>query len=207
MHPSLRIGENKGKIKPTEGEVAGYWTSQLPPEIDWKEYQSRGPIDKYKHTVGGQYDWLRKRKDSMIIKNNLATRDDHAAWFFIQHAVPALQADPTQRYLIPKRKDGTYVDEEPASAPPAANAAPVNAPSPVTPFQPPPVTPPAQAPMLAPPPQIPAFSPQVAPSFFAPNGSKPSAPAPAPMNFTTPALIGGAALIAAAFIFSRRKGR
>jgi len=105
------IGKKKRAFKSMEGQNAGAWTSQFPPDWDWKEY-----LNKFNGAVKSRYDLERKRKDSMLLKQGIATPEDFAAWHFSEYG-----ADYTadNKNWIPKRKDGTRVDQPPKAAPKA----------------------------------------------------------------------------------------
>jgi hypothetical protein len=101
------IGKKKRQLKAIEGQAAGYWTSGFPPEVDWKEY-----LAKFDGAVAKDYDKARKRKDSLLIKNNIATPEDFAAWHFANYG----EEHASQNKLwIPYRKDGTRFDQPSAA--------------------------------------------------------------------------------------------
>lgn len=142
----LGIGKKKRALKAIEGQAVGYWTDQLPSDIDWNEYANRRWKDANNrfHVQSYQewYDVLHKRKDSHLIKNNVASPADFAAYSFLNDQLPNVEDWTNRREagkvsdaswkkfqadVIPKRKDGSYLDQLSAAEKAAAANAKANA--------------------------------------------------------------------------------
>lgn len=154
------IGKKKRKFKALE---PGAWSSQAP-DIDWREY-----LAKFNGAVKKDYDRLRARKDTTLIKNNIATPEDYAVWHWVNYG--SKHAENNKDWL-PFRTDGTRIDR-----PPKAASAPAQTAIPATPATP---APQQAVPAITPPPP-----PAVAPG---PVYSPPAPPAPAQFfpGLTTP---------------------
>lgn len=86
------FGKKKAALKQIDANAAGKWTSQFPPYADWAEYVNRPrPADPKKKCTGASmaadYECWRKRKDSILIKHQIATPEDYGAWLVATYGV------------------------------------------------------------------------------------------------------------------------
>lgn len=86
------IGKKKRELRAIEQNAQGRWTGQFPPYADWDEYLRR-PASNPKAIAAGattmsdEYDYWRKRKDSILVKNQIATPQDYAAWLIATYGL------------------------------------------------------------------------------------------------------------------------
>lgn len=94
------IGRKKALLKQIDANAQGKWTSQFPPYADWDEFIDRPapPIKKKggenvaSHRQG--YEFWRKRKDSILIKNQIATPQDYGAYLVATYGLKDKWIDP-----------------------------------------------------------------------------------------------------------------
>lgn len=167
------FGAKKRKLKIVEGQQQGYWTTQWPPDIDWRQYLTADHGDGNAGAVQKAYDVEHKKK-TVLIKNNIATPEDYAAWHFTKLGQDYAKAG--SKGWIPYRLDGTRYDE-PSLADAAALQASAAVPLPRIQAPNSAMTGATLSPILQP--FLPLASPQIQ-SFFpgAPQVSTPAAPAP-----------------------------
>lgn len=104
----LGIGVKKKKFAALAASGKGAWTSQYPPDWDWANYPAG-----HKPPVAQGYAKERAKKDSILLKNQIATPEDFAAWHFTEYGSKYAQTDPN---WLPVRFDGTRIDKAPAVA-------------------------------------------------------------------------------------------
>ncbi len=110
------FGQKKAALKQIEANAAGKWTSQLPPYADWREFLSRPASNAKAKAAGAQtyadeYNWQRGRKDSILIKNQIATPEDYAAWLVINYGLKDGWINPNARPGDALYNNGPYALE------------------------------------------------------------------------------------------------
>lgn len=103
----LGIGVKKAKFKALAESGVGAWTSQYPSDWDWKNYPSG-----HKPPVSLGYAKERAKKDSILLKNQIATPEDFAAWHFTEYGSKYANAGDLK--WLPSRVDGSRIDKAPA---------------------------------------------------------------------------------------------
>lgn len=171
------IGKKKGALAQIAANANGKWTGQLPPYADWTEYLSR-PATNAKAKAGGaktfldEYNFWLKRKDSILIKNQIASPQDYAAWLIITYGMKDGWIKPSAKPGDPLYRTGPLAIETnipifdyeaitrwaEANMPKDTSAAPTG-PRGVSPTS----TPTAPAPVIAPPVFVPSSQPAQAP--------------------------------------------
>ena len=195
------IGAKKRALRDIESGGRGVWTSKFDPEIDWNEY-----LNKFGGAVRDSYNANRRKKDSILIKNQIASPEDFAAWHLSTIAIPDGYLQKNKGW-IPRRFDGTLMTEPPKVARQAAPPTPsIKPPAP----QPAATPPPAQRQDLLP--REPAFNIADLFNIFGqqqppPQPAQPAQPVQAPMpNWIVPvALVAGAGLLAVTMGGGKRK--
>lgn len=86
------IGKKKKALAQIQANAQGKWTSQLPPYADWDEWLSRPATNPKAKAAGAktfldEYNFWKGRKDSILIKNQIATPQDYAAWLVITYGL------------------------------------------------------------------------------------------------------------------------
>jgi len=226
------FGKKKAALKQIEANAAGKWTSQLPPYADWQEFINR-KVDPPKKkgfesadTHAKAYALWRGRKDSILIKNQIATPEDYGAWLVITYGLKDGWINPNAKPGDALYKNGPFAigtqipifdynaivkwaETENAKLQPTQTPV---APTQLTPAT---VKPPAPIPMpkVNSTPQATGFFPATGPLNYSPTGFMPmtdqtATPAPQPQGISTASMVPLALLgLGAVFFMTRKKGR
>lgn len=96
------IGKKKRALKQIEANAAGKFTSKFPEYADWAEFLSRPATNPKAKAAGAktfadEYNFWRKRKDSILIKNQIATPEDYIAWLVMEHGIKGGTIKPSAK--------------------------------------------------------------------------------------------------------------
>lgn len=225
------FGKKKAALKQIEANAAGKFTSQLPPYADWAEFLTR-PASNPKAKAAGaktyadEYAFWRGRKDSILVKNQIATPEDYVAYLVITYGLKDGWINPNAKPGDALYKNGPvaigtqipifdynaivkWAEAENAKLQPSQ--------TPVTPTQLTPATvktpAPVQMPTVNSTPQATGFFPATGPLNYSPTGFMPmtdqtTAPTPQPQGISTASMVPLALLgLGAVFLMTRKKGR
>lgn len=108
------IGKKKAALKSIEQSAAGKFTSQLPVYADWEEYLSRPATNPKAKAAGAktmrdEYNFWRGRKDSILIKHQIATPEDYAAWLITTHGISGGTVVPSAKPGHPMYENAPFV--------------------------------------------------------------------------------------------------
>lgn len=108
------IGKKKAALKQIAANAQGKWTSQFPEYADWEEFVNRKVPPLKKKGAGGtdtykkQYDFWRARKDSILIKHQIASAYDYAAWLVATYGIKDGWIKPEAGPSDPAYRNGPY---------------------------------------------------------------------------------------------------
>ena len=111
------FGKKKAALKQIEANAAGKWTSQFPPYADWTEFIDRPTTPLKKKGAEGTtshrkaYEFWRKRKDSILIKHQIATPEDYGAWLVATYGLKDGWIDPKAKPGSPLYNNGPFAIE------------------------------------------------------------------------------------------------
>lgn len=108
------IGKKKAALKQVEANAAGKFTSQLPTYADWTEFLSRPATNPKAKAAGAktfadEYNFWRGRKDSILIKHQIATPEDYAAWLVLEYGIKDGWIKPSAKPGDPFYLNGPFV--------------------------------------------------------------------------------------------------